>query len=80
MTAGVAGSFPLPVRAAYSAAKAGLDDAAAAIRVLIDGPLTSPAARLVTPEEIAALVASPLGASINGATLRLDGGMVPTVT
>ncbi len=121
-----ANSCPLPVRAAYSAAKAALtnltvslakelagtgitsntvspgptltegfrefarafaqnhdlDDVAAAIRVLIDGPLASPAARLATPEEIAALVvfiASPLGASINGANLRIDGGLIPTV-
>ncbi|MCK9895829.1 SDR family NAD(P)-dependent oxidoreductase [Frankia sp. AgB32] len=121
-----ANSYPLPVRAAYSAAKAaltnltvglakelagtgitsntvspgptltegfrefagvfarshGLDDADAAIRMLIDGPLASPAARLTTPAEIAALVAfvaSPLGASINGANLRIDGGLIPTV-
>lgn len=50
--------------------------------MLIDGPLASPAARLATPEEIAALVvfiASPLGASINGANLRIDGGLIPTV-
>lgn len=60
----------------------GLDDAAAATRVLIDGPLASPAARLAEPAEIAALVAlvaSPLGASINGANLRVDGGFTPTV-
>ncbi|ONH27291.1 short-chain dehydrogenase [Pseudofrankia asymbiotica] len=121
-----ANSCPLPVRAAYSAAKAaqanltvslakelagtgitsntvspgptltegfrefagkfaqshGLDDAEAAIRGLIDGPLASPAARLAMPEEIAALVAfvaSPLAASINGANLRVDGGLIPTV-
>jgi 3-oxoacyl-[acyl-carrier protein] reductase len=60
----------------------GLADAAAAVRVLVDGPLASPSARLVEPAEIAALVAlvvSPLGASINGANLRIDGGLVPTV-
>lgn len=60
----------------------GLDDVAAATRTLIDGPLASPAARLAGPEEIAALVAlvaSPLGASINGANLRIDGGFTPTV-
>ncbi len=46
--------------------------------MLIDGPLTSPAARrLTTSREIAALVAfvaGPLGSSINGANLRIDGG------
>ncbi|WP_322752503.1 SDR family NAD(P)-dependent oxidoreductase [Frankia sp. Cas3] len=60
----------------------GLDDVEAATRTLIDGPLASPAARLAGPEEIAALVAivaSPLGASINGANLRIDGGFTPTV-
>jgi NAD(P)-dependent dehydrogenase (short-subunit alcohol dehydrogenase family) len=121
-----ASAYPLPARAAYSAAKAalanltvslakelsgtgitantispgptltdgfqdfaaafardhGLDDAAAAIRMLIGGPLASPSARLTAPDEIAALVAfvaSPLGASINGANLRIDGGLIPTV-
>jgi NAD(P)-dependent dehydrogenase (short-subunit alcohol dehydrogenase family) len=60
----------------------GLDDIATATRTLIDGPLASPAGRLAEPEEIAALVAlvaSPLGASINGANLRIDGGFTPTV-
>jgi len=60
----------------------GLQDIEAATRTLIDGPLASPSARLVEPNEIAALVAivaSPLGASINGANLRIDGGFTPTV-
>ncbi|ADP83973.1 SDR family NAD(P)-dependent oxidoreductase [Pseudofrankia inefficax] len=121
-----ASPYPLPERAAYSAAKAamanltvslakeltgtgitantispgptltdrfreltssfaeshGLSDSAAAIRALLDGPLACPSARLVEPAEIAALVAlvaSPLGASINGANLRIDGGFTPTV-
>lgn len=59
-----------------------MDDPAVATRALIDGPLASPAARLAEPAEIAALVAlvaSPLGASINGANLRIDGGFTPTV-
>lgn len=119
--------FPLPQKAAYSAAKAALanltvslskelaatgvtvntispgptltdgfrafaltfaahhgmgDDAEAATRALIDGPLANPSGRLAEPEEIAALVAlvaSPWGASINGANLRVDGGFTPTV-
>jgi 3-oxoacyl-[acyl-carrier protein] reductase len=60
----------------------GLDTVEEATRALIDGPLANPAARLAGPDEIAALVAlvaSPLGASINGANLRIDGGLVPTV-
>ncbi|WP_329126788.1 SDR family NAD(P)-dependent oxidoreductase [Streptomyces sp. NBC_01465] len=119
--------FPLPMKAAYSAAKAALanltvslskdlaatgvtantispgptstdgfrefaldfgrhhgmgSDADAATRALIDGPLANPSGRLTEPDEIAALVAlvaSPLGASINGANLRIDGGFTPTV-
>ena len=58
------------------------DDADAAIRALIGGPLANPSGRLVEPREIAALtalVASPLSASINGANLRIDGGFTPTV-
>jgi 3-oxoacyl-[acyl-carrier protein] reductase len=57
-------------------------DADAATRALIDGPLANPSGRLAEPQEIAALlalVASPLGASINGANLRIDGGFTPTV-
>jgi 3-oxoacyl-[acyl-carrier protein] reductase len=68
--------------AAAFARNHGLDDAAAAVRVLVDGPLANPSARLAEPAEIAALVAlvaSPLGASINGANLRIDGGSTPTV-
>jgi NAD(P)-dependent dehydrogenase (short-subunit alcohol dehydrogenase family) len=58
------------------------DDAVAGARALIDGPLANPSGRLAEPEEIAALtalVASPLSASINGANLRIDGGLTPTV-
>jgi NAD(P)-dependent dehydrogenase (short-subunit alcohol dehydrogenase family) len=58
------------------------DDTDAAIATLIAGPLANPSDRLVEPQEIAALVAfiaSPLGASINGANLRIDGGLTPTV-
>jgi 3-oxoacyl-[acyl-carrier protein] reductase len=58
------------------------DDADAGARALIAGPLANPSGRLVEPEEIAALtalVASPLSASVNGANLRIDGGLVPTV-
>jgi 3-oxoacyl-[acyl-carrier protein] reductase len=57
-------------------------DTDAATRALIDGPLANPSGRLTEPHEIAALtalVASPLGASINGANLRIDGGFTPTV-
>ncbi|MFB7717884.1 SDR family NAD(P)-dependent oxidoreductase [Nocardia sp. NPDC056100] len=58
------------------------DDIPAATRVLLNGPLANPSDRLTEPAEIAALVtflASPLAASVNGANLRMDGGMVPTV-
>ncbi|WP_327632997.1 SDR family NAD(P)-dependent oxidoreductase [Kribbella sp. NBC_00482] len=58
------------------------DDADAATRALISGPLANPSGRLAEPHEIAALtalVASPLSASINGANLRIDGGFTPTV-
>ncbi|MEU7899971.1 SDR family NAD(P)-dependent oxidoreductase [Nonomuraea sp. NPDC049152] len=58
------------------------DDAETATRILIDGPLANPSGRLTEPQEVAALVAlvaSPLGASINGANLRIDGGFTPTV-
>jgi 3-oxoacyl-[acyl-carrier protein] reductase len=58
------------------------DDTDAATRALIAGPLANPSGRLARPDEIAALaalVASPLGASINGANLRIDGGFTPTV-
>jgi 3-oxoacyl-[acyl-carrier protein] reductase len=43
---------------------------------------TSLIARLIEPEEIAGLVAyvaSPLGGAINGAALRVDGGIVRSV-
>ena len=43
---------------------------------------TSLIARLIEPEEIASLVAyvcSPLGAAINGAALRIDGGIVRSI-
>ncbi|MEU4194327.1 SDR family NAD(P)-dependent oxidoreductase [Kribbella sp. NPDC026611] len=58
------------------------DDVDAATHALITGPLANPSARLTEPHEIGALVAliaSPLGASINGANLRIDGGFTPTV-
>jgi NAD(P)-dependent dehydrogenase (short-subunit alcohol dehydrogenase family) len=48
---------------------------------LLAGPLANPSNRLAEPAEVAALVAlvaSPLGASINGANLRIDGGYTPT--
>jgi NAD(P)-dependent dehydrogenase (short-subunit alcohol dehydrogenase family) len=50
-------------------------------QALIAGPLANPSNRLAEPVEVAALVAlvaSPLGASINGANLRIDGGFTPT--
>jgi 3-oxoacyl-[acyl-carrier protein] reductase len=55
------------------------EDARAA---LLSGPLANPSGRLADPGEVAALVclvASPLAASINGANLRIDGGLTPTV-
>ncbi|MFC0038735.1 SDR family NAD(P)-dependent oxidoreductase [Actinomadura rayongensis] len=58
------------------------DDTTAATRALLQGPLANPSGRLTEPHEIAALtalVASPLGASINGANLRIDGALTPTV-
>jgi NAD(P)-dependent dehydrogenase (short-subunit alcohol dehydrogenase family) len=58
------------------------DDFEAARSALLAGPLKTPSNRLAEPEEVAALVAlvaSPLGASINGANLRIDGGFAPTV-
>lgn len=58
------------------------DDVDAGARALIGGPLANPSGRLAEPDEIGALtalVASPLGASINGANLRIDGGFTPTV-
>lgn len=58
------------------------DDFEAARTALLSGPLANPSARLAEPAEVAALVAlvaSPLGASINGANLRIDGGFTPTV-
>ncbi|WP_084534651.1 SDR family oxidoreductase [Nocardia yamanashiensis] len=64
------------------AAGHGLPDVESATRILLDGPLAAPSDRLAEPAEIAALVAfvaSPYGASINGANLRIDGGLTPTV-
>jgi len=58
------------------------DDFEAARTALLSGPLANPSARLAEPAEVAALVAlvaSPLGASTNGANLRIDGGFTPTV-
>ncbi len=57
-------------------------DAVAGTRALLDGSLANPSDRLTEPQEIAALLAllaSPLGASVNGANLRIDGGFTPTV-
>ncbi|WP_067821271.1 SDR family NAD(P)-dependent oxidoreductase [Nocardia inohanensis] len=68
--------------AAHFAEQHGLPDIESATRVLLEGPLNSPSHRLTEPEEIAALVAfvaSPFGASVNGANLRIDGGFTPTV-
>ncbi|MDX6392451.1 MAG: 3-oxoacyl-[acyl-carrier protein] reductase, partial [Streptosporangiaceae bacterium] len=58
------------------------DDFETARTALLSGPLANPSGRLAEPAEVAALVAlvaSPLGASINGANLRIDGGLTPTV-
>jgi NAD(P)-dependent dehydrogenase (short-subunit alcohol dehydrogenase family) len=58
------------------------EDFEAARTALMSGPLANPSARLAEPGEVAALVslvASPLAASINGANLRIDGGLTPTV-
>lgn len=57
-------------------------DLEAAREALLAGPLASPSRRLAQPHEVAALVAlvaSPLGASINGANFRIDGAFTPTV-
>jgi NAD(P)-dependent dehydrogenase (short-subunit alcohol dehydrogenase family) len=58
------------------------EDFEAARTALMSGPLANPSARLAEPGEVASLVslvASPLAASINGANLRIDGGLTPTV-
>jgi len=58
------------------------EDFEAARSALMSGPLANPSGRLAEPGEVAALVAlvaSPLGASVNGANLRIDGGFTPTV-
>jgi NAD(P)-dependent dehydrogenase (short-subunit alcohol dehydrogenase family) len=58
------------------------EDFEAARTALMSGPLANPSGRLAEPGEVAALVslvASPLAASINGANLRIDGGLTPTV-
>ncbi len=49
---------------------------------LLDGWLKNPSGRIGQPEDIAdlvAFVASPRAGFVNGANLRVDGGMVPTV-
>jgi NAD(P)-dependent dehydrogenase (short-subunit alcohol dehydrogenase family) len=58
------------------------EDFEAARTALMSGPLANPSGRLAEPDEVASLVslvASPLAASINGANLRIDGGLTPTV-
>jgi NAD(P)-dependent dehydrogenase (short-subunit alcohol dehydrogenase family) len=47
-----------------------------------NGRPSSPLQRLIEPEEIAnlvAYVASPLSSATNGAALRVDGGVIPTI-
>lgn len=51
-------------------------------RFMADNRPTSLIQRLIEPEEIAnlvAFVASPLASAVNGAPLRIDGGLVPTI-
>ncbi len=57
----------------------GADYAAAEKRFMAENRPTSLVGRLIRPEEIAALVAfvcSPLSSGINGACLRVDGGLI----
>ncbi len=61
---------------------AGLDDAARETAFFERMRPLSLIRRLIEPEEIAAqvaLLASPLGAITNGAAIRVEGGMVPTI-
>jgi 3-oxoacyl-[acyl-carrier protein] reductase len=51
-------------------------------RFMADNRPTSLIQRLIEPEEIAnmvAFVASPLASAINGAPIRVDGGLIPTI-
>ncbi|QEF98924.1 short chain dehydrogenase [Stieleria maiorica] len=60
----------------------GQDWAEAEKRFMAENRSLSLIQRLIEPEEIAnlvAFVASPLAAAINGAALRTEGGIVPTI-
>ncbi len=49
---------------------------------MLAGPLRNPTGRLGCVEDVAylvAFVASPLAGYINGANLRVDGGLVPSI-
>ena len=57
----------------------GMDYEAAEKRFMAENRPTSLIGRLILPEEVAALVAfvcSPLSSAINGACLRVDGGLI----
>lgn len=63
-------------------AETGLD-AAAAERKICTEVMKVPVGRFCRPEEVAhavAFLASPTSAYVNGTNLRLDGGMVPTIS
>ncbi|NND99878.1 MAG: SDR family oxidoreductase [Pirellulaceae bacterium] len=60
----------------------GEEFASAEKRFMADNRPTSLIQRLIEPDEIAnmvAFVASPLASAINGAPLRVDGGLIPTM-